>query len=136
MLDFIMDHLLTIVIVAVILFIVIPLIKSLLSKLILIAIVIAGLIFFGVLSSDVTETGTKFVENTIKPVVTREIKDADFDYKEDTKEYSVSTSSFHLKGKMNENTGEIRFRDTTYTMDVRFIRDFIEQKVQEEEGRN
>ena len=135
MLDFIMDHLLTIIIVAVLLFVVIPLIKNLLSKLILLGVVLAGLIFFGVLSSDVTETGTKFVEDTIKPVVTREIEDADFQYNDNTKEYTFTTSSFHLKGKMGENTGEVRFGDRTYTMDVRFIRDFIEQKVREE-GRN
>ena len=135
MLDFIMDHLLTIIIVAVLLFVVIPLIKNLLSKLILLGVVLAGLIFFGVLSSDVTETGTKFVEDTIKPVVTREIEDADFGYNDNTKEYTFTTSSFHLKGKMDENTGEVRFGDRTYTMDVRFIRDFIEQKVKEE-GKN
>ena len=131
--DFIMDHLLTIIIVLVILFVVIPFLKSILSKLVMIGLILAGLIFFGVLGPDFTESSSSYVENTIRPVVTNEIDKADFDYDEVSKEYKIQSASFHLKGKLNENTGEIRFKDKTYEMDVRFLQDIIEKKVQEQE---
>ncbi|MEA3320468.1 MULTISPECIES: hypothetical protein [unclassified Bacillus (in: firmicutes)] len=131
--DFIMDHLLTIIIVLVILFVVIPFLKSILSKLVMIGLILAGLIFFGVLGPDFTESSSNYVENTIRPVVTNEIDKADFHYDEGSKEYKIQSASFHLKGKLNENTGEIRFKDKTYEMDVRFLQDIIEKKVQEQE---
>ncbi|MCG1021618.1 hypothetical protein [Sutcliffiella horikoshii] len=131
--DFIMDHLLTIIIVLVVLFVVIPFLKSILSKLLIVGLVLAGLIFFGVLGPDFTESSSNYVENTIRPVVTEEIDKANFNYDEDTKEYIIQSASFHLKGKLNENTGEIRFREKTYEMDVRFLKDIIEQKVKEQE---
>lgn len=131
--DFIMDHLLTIIIVLIILFVVIPFLKSILSKLVLIGLILAGLLFFGVLGPDFTESSSNYVENTIRPVVTNEIDKADFHYDEGTKEYKIQSASFHLKGILNENTGEIRFKDKTYEMDVRFLQDIIEKKVQEQE---
>ncbi|WP_404445406.1 hypothetical protein LG307_19250 [Sutcliffiella horikoshii] len=131
--DFIMDHLLTIIIVLIILFVVIPFLKSILSKLVLIGLILAGLIFFGVLGPDFTESSSNYVENTIRPVVTNEIDKADFHYDEGTKEYKIQSASFHLKGILNENTGEIRFKDKTYEMDVRFLQDIIEKKVKEQE---
>ncbi|MCM3618816.1 hypothetical protein M3936_14600 [Sutcliffiella horikoshii] len=131
--DFIMDHLLTIIIVLVVLFVVIPFLKSILSKLIIVGLVLAGLIFFGILGPDFTESSSNYVENTIRPVVTEEIDKANFDYNEDTKEYLIQSASFHLKGKLNENKGEIRFREKTYEMDVRFLKDIINQKVKEQE---
>lgn len=131
--DFIMDHLLTIIIVLVVLFVVIPFLKNILSKLVMIGLILAGLIFFGVLGPDFTESSSSYVENTIRPVVTNEIDKADFDYDEVSKEYKIQSASFHLKGKLNENTGEIRFKDKTYEMDVRFLQDIIEKKVKEQQ---
>ncbi|MGD6871069.1 hypothetical protein ACQCU1_02595 [Sutcliffiella horikoshii] len=131
--DFIMDHLLTIIIVLVVLFVVIPFLKSILSKLVLIGLILAGLIFFGVLGPDFTESSSNYVENTIRPVVTNEIDKADFHYDEASKEYKIQSASFHLIGKLNENTGEIRFKDKTYEMDVRFLQDIIQKKVREQE---
>ncbi|CAG9620691.1 hypothetical protein [Sutcliffiella rhizosphaerae] len=131
--DFIMDHLLTIIIVLIVLFVVIPFLKSLLSKLLIIGLVLAGLIFFGVLGPDFTESSSNYVESTIRPVVMNEIDLADFQYDNKTKEYIIQSASFHLKGQLNENIGEIRFRDNTYEMDVRFLQDIIERKVKEHE---
>ncbi|WP_223701333.1 hypothetical protein [Sutcliffiella deserti] len=135
MLDFVMDHLLTIIIVLVVLFVVIPFLKSILSKLVIIGLVLVGLVYFGVLGPDFTESSSNFVENTIQPVVTDEINKADFDYDETTKEYIIQSASFHLKGKLNENTGEIRFKDKTYEMDVRFLKDIIDRKIEEEQAK-
>ncbi|QFT90601.1 hypothetical protein FIU87_18310 [Bacillus sp. THAF10] len=133
--DFIMDHLLTIIIVLVVLFVIIPFLKSILSKLLVIGLVIVALLFFGILGPDFTESSSEFAENTIRPVVMNEIDQADFVYDQDTKEYTIQSASFHLKGQLNENTGEIRFRDKTYQMDVRFLQDIIEEKVKEQETR-
>lgn len=131
MIQFIMDHLLTIIIIFVALFIIIPFIKSLLSKLLLGAIVIVALVFFGVISSETTESGAKFVEDTIQPIVMNELQSANFHYDDERKEYTLESSSFHLKGTVGENTGEIRFREKTYPIDVRFMEQFIENKVKE-----
>ncbi|MCA1319604.1 hypothetical protein LC085_06725 [Bacillus tianshenii] len=135
MFDFVMEHLLTIIIVLVVLFVVIPFLKSIVSKLVIVGLVLVALIFFGVLGPDFTESSTNYVENTIRPVVTNEIDKADFTYDEDTKEYIIQSASFHLKGKLNENTGEVRFKDKTYEMDVRFLKDIIEKKVEEEQAK-
>jgi hypothetical protein len=135
MFDFVMEHLLTIIIVLVVLFVVIPFLKSVLSKLVIIGLVLVGLVFFGILGPDFTESSTNYVENTIRPVVTNEIDKADFNYDEESKEYTIQSASFHLKGKLNENTGEIRFKEKTYEMDVRFLKDIIEKKVDEEQGK-
>jgi hypothetical protein len=131
-----MDHLLTIIIVLVVLFVIIPFLKSILSKLIIVGLVLAALIFFGILGPDFTESSSSYVENTIRPVVTNEIDFADFRYDDETKEYIIQSASFHLKGKLNENTGEIRFKEKTYEMDVRFLQDIIEKKVKEHESTN
>lgn len=135
MLDFVMEHLLTIIIVLVVLFIIIPFLKSIISKLLIIGLVLVGLVYFGILGPDFTESSTNYVENTIRPVVTNEIDKADFNYDEDSKEYTIQSASFHLKGKLNENTGEIRFKDKTYEMDVRFLKEFIKKKVEEEQAK-
>ncbi|WP_078378937.1 hypothetical protein [Sutcliffiella halmapala] len=135
MLDFLMDHLLTIIIVLVVLFVVIPFLKSVISKLVIVGIILVGLVYFGILSPDFTESSTSYVENTIRPVVTKEIDKADFHYDETTKEYIIESASFHLKGKLNENTGEIRFKEKTYEMDVRFLQGIIKKKVEEEQAK-
>lgn len=134
MLDFVMDHLLTIIIVLVVLFVVIPFLKSILSKLIIIGVILAGLVYFGIISPDFTNSSTEYVENTIRPVVTNEVDKADFHYDETTREYMLESASFHLKGKLNENTGEIRFREKTYEIDVRFLQDIIKKKIEEQES--
>ena len=130
--EFITDHLLTIVIIAVAFFVIIPLIKSLISKLIIGAVIIGALVFFGVISLDTTESGAQFVEEHIQPVVMDELQSADFDYNSETKEYTVQSRSFHLKGTLGQNTGEIRFKKKTYPINVSFLEKYIREKIEEE----
>lgn len=138
MLNFILDHLLIIIIACVIIFIILAFIFKLFSTALTIIIVVAILGALGIFGPNFIDNmkepiaATKtFTETTIKPVIEKEIKDANFDYDSNTKKYVIQSSSFKLEGISDSNKADIIFKDKEYTIDVTFLKGFIENKIDE-----
>lgn len=140
MLDFLLDHLLIIIIAAVALFVIIPIIKNIFSTAVTIIIVVVILGALGVFGTKFFENAKEpvmatkeFAQNTIQPTITKELENADFKYDPTTKKYNIISASFRLEGVADENRANVYFKEKKYTMDVTFLKTFIENKIEEQQ---
>ena len=136
MLDFVLEHLLVIILVCVVLFIIVPFILKFVSRIMAIAIIVVILGALGIFGQSFMEkvkdpvSATKeYVESTIEPTVKKELDNAEFKYNPETKKYVISSASFKLVGVSDQNKADIVFKDKKYAIDVTFLKKFIEEQI-------
>ncbi|MEM4992410.1 hypothetical protein WKH56_07715 [Priestia sp. SB1] len=143
MLNFVLDHLLLIIIVCVVLFVILPFILRIASTIIKIVVIIAILGALGLFgahffdkSNEPIKATQEFATNTIRPAIENELSKSDFNYNPKTKKYIIQSSSFKLEGITNSNKADVVFKDKTYTIDVTFLKDFIQKQVAQQTQTN
>ncbi|WP_456364477.1 hypothetical protein [Priestia aryabhattai] len=136
MLDFILDHLLVIIIVCVVLFVILPFILRIAStiiKIVVIVLILGALGVFGAHflngANEPIKATQEFATNTIRPAIEKELGKADFNYDPATKKYTIQSNSFKLEGVTDSNKADVTFKDKKYTMDVTFLKDFIQNQI-------
>lgn len=143
MLNFVLDHLLLIIIVCVVLFVILPFILRIAStviKIVVIIVILGALGLFGAHfidnSNEPIKATQEFATNTIRPAIEKELSQSDFNYNPETKKYIIKSSSFKLEGITNSNKADVMFKDKTYTIDVTFLKDFIQKQVDQQTQTN
>ncbi len=142
MLSFILDHLLVIILICIVIFVILPFVLDIFSTIITIVVVVAVLGFLGIFGPNFVDNVQKpiaatktFVENTIQPTINEELKDADFTYDQKTNKYTIKSTSFKLEGVSNENKATIWFKENSYTIDVSFLKGFIQQQIEQTQNK-
>lgn len=143
MLDFILDHLLVIIIACIVLFVILPFIFNSIKTILTVAVIILilgtlgvfGPKFFENIKEPISVT-KEFAESTIKPVIEKELSDSEFNYDQKTKKYVIKSSSFKLEGVADSNEAEVVFKDKKYTIDVSFLKTFIEERINKQTQTN
>lgn len=143
MLNFVLDHLLLIIIVCVVLFVILPFILRIASTIIKVVVIILILGALGVFgahfldnSNEPIKATHEFATKTIQPAIEKELSNADFNYDPVTKKYTIQSGSFKLEGITDSNKADVVFKDKTYTMDVTFLKDFIQKQVDQQTQTN
>lgn len=143
LLDFFLDHLLIIIIACIVLFLILPFlfnsIKTILTVIIIILILgtlgVFGPKFFENIKEPISAT-KEFTESTIKPVIEKELSGSEFNYDANTKNYVIKSNSFKIEGVADSNEADVVFKDKKYTIDVSFLKTFIQDQINKQTQTN
>jgi hypothetical protein len=136
LLDFILNHLLVIILICIVLFVVLPFIMKLFKTAITLAIIVLLLGAVGVFGPGFFENIQKpiaatqsFTAHSIEPVIKKELSGAKFNYNPQTKKYDIQSTSFKLDGISDQNKATVEINNKSYTVDVSFMKSFIDEQI-------